>query len=143
MASDSTHIFDNEIKDNNAPGVTIASWPIFSLIGGLTAEDPLFDEYSEAIYVHDNTFSGNGSDPVDVYKEALGLPTIQDIFWDGSLKDASATAGGVLCAKNNGAATFLNLGHIPGITDTTKRSTDLAPHDCTQPDLPKIEISSQ
>ena len=53
-----------------------------------------------------------------------------------------ARSGACELGPVNGNATFRSLGGLAGVGDKTKQSTDAAAHDCTQPDLPPVNIPS-
>lgn len=107
-----------------------------------------YDPWTERVYVHDNTFDNNGTmpggdgsnpnDPLWIVRALLisqhfdvsaGLETI---VWDGLTNDGSAPSD-VLCAQNNGSATFRNLDVLNLVNMSSPMSTtDASPHDCTQ-----------
>jgi hypothetical protein len=143
MGTNATHVYDNQVSGHTGPGLLFASWPTFAVIGEIQTDDTVFDQYATAAYAHDNTFTGNGQNPQDVWVDPLlGFETIEDIVWDGML-ETGATAKGVLCVKDNGSATFRSLGGLEGVVDKSKQSTDLAAHDCTQPAPPAVNIPSE
>ncbi len=146
MGTNETHVYDNQISGHGGPGLLLSSWPTFAVIGEITTDDTEFDQYANAAYAHGNTFTGNGQNPQDVWVDPLlGFETIEDIFWDGMIdeKATDKTPKSVLCLKDNGNATFRSLGGLAGVADKTLQSTDVAAHDCTQPDLPPVTISSE
>lgn len=59
MANDQVEIFNNKIKDNQTANVSVISF----LATARKFEDPGYDPYCEAIYIHDNEISGGGANP--------------------------------------------------------------------------------
>ncbi len=148
MASDTTEVARNQFKNNSGPGLLLVSWPTFEALGQPKANDPLFDQYTEKAYVHDNSFTNNGMNPVgfwaDLFPEARR--PVPDIIWDGYLtpdasKDPPSTKP---CIQGNGTVRFLNL-NIPngGLSDDTKLETSLAAYDCSYPTQPTVKLQSQ
>jgi hypothetical protein len=102
------------------------------------------------VYIHDNTFSGNGQNPhggLEIIKGAG--QTLEDIVWDGDVDpnaDPATADQRRVCIQTNGSATFrdFQFSAVPsGIGDLTVQSTDLAPHDCSYPALPTITLPAQ
>jgi parallel beta-helix repeat protein len=112
MATDDVEIFENTVKDNQTYGLTITSY----LVLGKPINDKDYDPFPERIYVHDNTFSGCGTNPagggVELSK-LLGRP-MPDIIFDG-IRNPAKLVNGVeprdqgIFIKNNGKATFANV----------------------------------
>ncbi len=144
MGAQGVDVANNKFENNSGPGITIVSWPTFSLLGNLTTKDATFNQYAETMYVHDNTFTGNGKNPQDAYSGApLNFTSIEDIIWDGDADpnaDPTTADARRLCIQNNGTATFRNLNGIGGILDPTQQSTDLTSQDCSFPPLPAVTL---
>lgn len=133
MAADEIEIHSNSITGNVSTGVAVASYLALPLPP--PDQDPMYDAYPETIFVHDNTFATNGTDPQDL----LLLPmqaTLEDIIWDGYFDMAKDNSDKhlSLCIMNNGAATYRN---IDG-DDFMQQSTDITPHLCTHPSVPSV-----
>lgn len=142
MASDSVQAFHNQIRDNGSPGLLLVSWPTFEALDpSFHTDDTLFDQYSESVFIHDNTFTNNGKSPKGSFAD-LGFTSVPDMIWDG-VQDPNPPASKPpadqrrICIQNNGAATFLNL----SIHDAPQNA-DLAPYDCSYPALPAITLPS-
>lgn len=113
LATNHIEVFKNTIQDNNTANVSIISY----FTTGNPMNDPAYDPFTEAIYVHDNKISGGGTAPSGEYAEALapvvGKP-MPAILFDGILNPKKLTAGKRLpddlriCIQNNGDASFLN-----------------------------------
>lgn len=145
MAADNVELSHNNIENNSGTGILVASWPVFSFVGNLSTTDPNYDQYADTIYIHDNTFTGNGANPhggLELIRGA-GQP-LEDMLWDGALDPSVNTAtSGSLCIQNNGAATFRNFNFPAGISDTTQQFTDLTPHNCSFPPLVRVTLPDQ
>jgi parallel beta-helix repeat protein len=150
MAADNVELWNNTIENNSGTGMLIVSWPVFAAVGGLSTTDPDYDQYTTAVYIHDNTFSGNGQNPhggLEIIKGAG--QTLEDIVWDGDLDpnaDPATADQRRICIQNNGSATFrdFQFSAVPsGIGDLTVQTTDLAPHDCSYPALSPITLPAQ
>jgi len=101
LASDDNEIRDNTVENNDSLGLAMVS---FALIEAGGSGDPEYDPIPEGNWVHDNDFSGNGSDPVApatiAQREDGTNPTI---FWDGRFDDSKDNSDGSLtnCFENN------------------------------------------
>jgi parallel beta-helix repeat protein len=112
MATDQVELFDNTLKDNQTYGLAITSYVTF----GKRWDDKEYDPISEGIYVHNNTFSGNGTKPDGEgarLSPLVGEP-IPDIIFDGvrnpaKLVNGADAPGQGIYIKNNGKATFANV----------------------------------
>jgi parallel beta-helix repeat protein len=126
LAADDTEIHDNVIADNVSTGILMASFSTFQLLSG-SSPDPETDAFLEKTYIHDNAFSGNGTGPRDAL-ELLGLPTLEDVVWDGEENPDNAS-GAELCLGPN-PPSFRDFAGVPGIGDMSLHSTDTTPYEC-------------
>ena len=140
LANDSIEIFGNRFVDNQTANVMIVSY----LINGLPIDDPNYDPFPEAIYIHDNSFEGGGdspdSEPLVALQAATGQP-IPDVVWGGAiLPDANGkptkSPAEILCLGEGGMS-FVNLDAMNGFAAP---SFDSVPHLCEQPRLSKIVL---
>jgi parallel beta-helix repeat protein len=140
LAADEVEIHENEIRDNQGTGIILFSFQTVEAVGGGSSEDdPSFDPYLETTFIHDNTFSGNGTMPRDLLElVAQGASTLEDIQWDGIVRDGRDAS--TLCIRNNGEATFRNFELDPSTLEFGEPSFDLAPHDCVHPALPAVSL---
>jgi parallel beta-helix repeat protein len=145
MATDEVEVFDNDIADNDTANLTIISFRSTKR----KVKDKDFDPYSESIHIHDNRFSGGGSNPVgdlgQAIKAAFGAKG-PDIVYDGAQDPKKLVEGRLpdaygLSIYGNGDATFANLdlaamaaGRKPNV------STDLSAYERPLPRLPEIAI---
>jgi parallel beta-helix repeat protein len=109
LAADSNEIRDNQISGNISTGVVIVHYSsdLFEAY-----DDAEFDIYAQGNYIHDNTFSGNGTMPADlILGVTAGKTPGADMLLDGCVDPDLANADGALsnCFPGNGAATFLNF----------------------------------
>jgi parallel beta-helix repeat protein len=109
MASHQVEIYKNTIKDNKTYGLGVISF----LLTGKKLEDDQYDPIPEAIFVHDNTFEGNGQEPTGEQGQLLAMlvgSPMPEIIYDGIVKgkDKPAREQGVYF-KNNGSVTVVNL----------------------------------
>lgn len=157
LAANDVEIRDNTITGNEGTGIALVSWSTAELLE-LGAADDAYDGWAERIYIHDNVFEGNGTqpggpldelndqDPLWLVRGALiaaGVDVsggLEDILWDGAL-DEGAGAGDVLCIRNNGDASFRNLDLVNLFAASSPMTTtDAGPHDCSQPPRPSVSL---
>lgn len=137
LANDSIEVFDNDFVDNNSANVMIASY----LITGLDVDDPNYDPFPEAIYVHNNRFSGGGtqpdSEPLAMLQQATGQ-AVPNVVWDGTLVADNSPAD-ILCLADNDGESFVNLDAMNGFAAP---SFDAAAHRCSMEPLSTITLSA-
>ncbi len=138
LANDSIEVFGNEFTDNNTSNIMIVSYYITEI----PFEDPNYDPFPEAIYIHDNQFNGGGttpdSEPLQLLQQALGGQPIPNIVWDGTVVPGSAPED-ILCIDNNSGESFVNLDAMNGFAAP---SFDTSAHQCQMPSLSVIDLSS-
>lgn len=111
LASDDNEVHDNDVASNNSVGVLVVNY-IEELFG--MPNDPTYDKFPEGNFIHDNTFTGNGTKPnILIAGASGGIDPIPDIVWDGCVNPAAVDDGHLVnCLSNNknGAAdaTFAN-----------------------------------
>ncbi len=145
MATDEVEVFGNEIADNDTANLTIIGFRSTRR----KVKDKDFDPYCEAIHIHDNTFSGGGTNPVgDLGKaiKAIFGKNGPDIVYDGSFDPKKVVDGWLpdeygISIRNNGDASFVNLdlaammaGEKPNVV------MDLADYQAHFDPLPEIRI---
>ncbi len=137
LASDEVELFANILADNQSANAMIVS---FSATGK-PQRDVGYDPYPQRVWIHDNQFSGGGTDPDGKNMPALRLGTIglkgtvPDILWDGVTPRDRDGPGIELCIRNNGDASFANI-DLRG--RLAKYDTNIAPHDCALPTLASV-----
>jgi parallel beta-helix repeat protein len=88
LANDGTEIRGNTISDNNTAGILAVSFQTFTSIceanGGENCGSggQNYDPYLSKLYIHDNTFSNNGTAPDALVAALLGSP-LPNVLWDG------------------------------------------------------------
>lgn len=137
MANDSIEVFGNEFTDNQTASVLIVSY----LLSGRPHDDANYDPYPEAIFVHDNQYTGGGnapdSEPLQLLQAATGQ-AIPDIVWDGMVLGEKSPEQ-ILCIQETPTPTFVNLDADNGFAAP---SFDGSVHSCSLPSLSVISLSS-
>ena len=137
MANDNIEVFGNEFSDNNSAHVLLVSY----LISERAFDDPNYDPFPEAIYIHDNQYSGGGSqpdsEPLAMLQAATGQ-AVPNIVWDGMVSSGKAAAD-ILCLQESDDISFVNLDAMNGFASP---SFDASAHDCTMPPLSVISLSA-
>jgi parallel beta-helix repeat protein len=137
LANDSIEVFGNEFTDNDSANIMIISY----FMTERPFEDSNYDPFPETIYIHDNVFSGGGSQPDSEPLQALQTATgqdVPDIVWDG-ITLPGKSAEDTLCFADNGDISFVNLDAANGFAAP---SFDASAHDCSLPSLSVISLSS-
>lgn len=140
LATDTVEIRHNTIADNPSTGVIVVSFETVALLSPSPVEPvPGYDSYPETIAVHDNTVSGNGLMPADLFAAVFMLDPMTDLAWDGVADAGKDNADGhlSLCIRNNGDADFVDL---DALNLGANKSFDLAPHDCAHPPVAPVEL---
>lgn len=138
LAADEIEFHDNTFSDNNAGGIMVVGWGTFAqLSGGDSAEDPNHDQFSETIWIHENSYSNNGTSPIGVI--SLLFPALADIVWDDFVDSEKDNSDGSLslCIREE-SATFLNADGPGGFAD---QSNDVSEHLCEHDSLDPVELS--
>jgi parallel beta-helix repeat protein len=142
-SNDDIEIFDNRIADNDTANIIISS--ARSVFADRKMAEA-FDPYPESIYIHDNQFSGGGTNPDSPELQGLlkqsGLDALPDVLWDGYFDPAKQVDGETpdhlkICLQN-GDAGIINV-DVPNGYESI--STDRAPHDCRLEPLPPVKLS--
>jgi parallel beta-helix repeat protein len=150
MANDETEVFDNAIEENQTSGVAIVSY----LITGKPINDPKYDPFCEALYIHDNRFKENGKQPSGtlgtLLAQAVGTP-LPSILYDGvadpkKQKDGKLPEELAIRIHKNGDAGFANF-DAPALTASAAAGAqppnivrDLAAYEGTRPALAAVTI---
>jgi parallel beta-helix repeat protein len=167
MANTKLEVFNNTFSGNTADGFLIgscfAALPQATCLGGAAGYTP----FPNQIYVHDNTFTNNGTNPLAantdqnhpsfqlasllaaVFAPAQNEPGwpdnhVSDVVYDGILSPLAGTGNPYqICAKYNGSGHFGNvhLDQIAGGGVPNEVATfDEAVYDCTLPALPAVPV---
>jgi parallel beta-helix repeat protein len=132
LASDDNEIHGNTITGNDTVGILVLSW-LEAFFG--KANDPEFDPYPQGNWFHDNTMSGNGTDPGGAVSLLIAARPVPDIVWDGCADAERPNEDGALtnCISDNGDAGWLDLTLC---NDAAGPSEDPAPVTCDHEPLP-------
>lgn len=144
FSNDKVEVRNNTITGNKSTAIVLTSCSTVALISDNTVNcnDPQYDGFLEGVYVHDNTITGNGSDPDGAYgllAANAGQDPFYDILWDGVVDSSKpANAANKVCIKNNGTATY---GKVDVTTLGAVHSSNAAEVDCTQPAVPGVQVT--
>lgn len=115
MANDHVEVFNNKIRNNQTSNISVISF----LATGTKFDDPAYDPYPEAVYIHDNEVVDGGKDPQGEFgvllRSAIPEMPVPDIIYDGILPPEDRLVDGQLpddkkiYFKNNGDADFVYL----------------------------------
>lgn len=131
LAADDTEIHDNEITGNDSTGIIAVSYQLIETLLGEESSDPETDKFMTGLYVHDNTFADNGTDPRSFF---IGLSVdgapVEDVVWDGI---EETEGSGAVCLSAD-PPSFRNI--HGNIADQDVHTTDTTPHECEGEELP-------
>ncbi len=143
MANDNVEVFNNTFENNMTYNLAVINY----MTTGNPVQDPQYDPYPEAIYIHDNTFLGGGDKPqrelAQVAASVLG-GTVPDIVYDGWTDPTKLVDGQLpeqlrIYIQGNGDADFVNLdAQALANNQSPNISQDLAPHDGKHEPLPAV-----
>ncbi len=136
MSKDVVEARNNDIHDNSSVGAVVVNYNAINQ----TWNDAQYDPYPETIWIHDNVFTNNGTDPQGILAAvavAVGVQDLEQIVWDGWYDPAKVNTNGSLslCLSGNGSASFRNLVIQSNYVGT---STDPTPHACTHAPIPPV-----
>lgn len=130
LAANDVEIDANTITGNLTTGALVVGYATAEAAGAGPSTDPDYDGFTENVWFHDNTFTGNGTMPtatnpaVAVVLGAGMVSTLEDVLWDGDV--AMGDTDMTLCIE--GTATFRNI-DAPTFGMPT---TDISAHRCSQ-----------
>ncbi|HET6614116.1 MAG TPA: parallel beta-helix domain-containing protein, partial [Kofleriaceae bacterium] len=149
IAAHNVEVFGNDIRDNQTASLAVVSYHVT----GETPGDATYVQESDTVYIHDNTYTGNGTDPVDPLGVILqsAMESVDDeppveipaIVWDGYVNADKADTDGTLkpefeiCIQEAAEVDFANIDWPNGYANVTQ---DLTPHDCTHEALPEVVL---
>jgi parallel beta-helix repeat protein len=153
LASKHIEIKSNNIENNGGVGVLIVSYDIIDILsqlngGTASTPDPKTSRWPADVYVHDNTFTSNGTDPQGTYAVFAmgpdgGKKTIPySVLWDGILapvEGGKATIDSAhICLGTAEQKTFVNFHGDTSLLKPAGWSTDTTPNQCTIPAVPPL-----
>jgi parallel beta-helix repeat protein len=131
LANDNNEIHNNTIRGNNTVGVLLFTYQpgIFG-----AHNDRNYNQFTTGNYIHDNTFSNNGTAPRGALPAVLpNLPRpVPDILWDGCY-DPAQDPPKLNCMQDNEGADFIDVDFCGNFEAP---STDMTPFDCSYEPLP-------
>jgi parallel beta-helix repeat protein len=149
-------ITKNTFENNDGVALNISSQDAIDFFAP-SSLDPKTSRWPERIYVHDNTFVHNGTNPVGIWgalapsNDAGKKVMPYNILWDGILahpEDGGAyyttpnAAAAKICLGATEQTSFLNAHIVPGdatsLGDQARWTTDPTDHKCTLPALPAL-----
>ncbi len=144
-ANDHVHIFENEFENNDTANVIVSSY--FSTADGSEIKNKTFDPYAEAIYIHDNSYTGGGESPDTLELKALKLAMyglngrFPDVIWDGYTNPAVAVEGELpaalaICLQDT-QSKILNVDAPNGYNNPNE---NMANHRCELAPLKPVEL---
>jgi len=137
LAADGVEFTNNTFRNNVSTSILAVSYESLGVLLGSTPEDPATDLYLERIYVHDNTYENNGTDPQTV-AAALKVTPLEDFVWDGVVNPNNMD-GAQICLGAS-PPSFRNFNGIMNIDSPADHSTDTADHECELPAVPPITL---
>lgn len=148
LSSSANEIHDNTVTGNKSLGLIIASY----LAINQDITDASYYPFSERNYVHNNTFSNNGTEP-DGLALLVSQAPVPDLAFGGIINPDFAASGGTFeeirnCFHANttdGApSAFINanLGdaELPALTECSEDWTDFCNYECQGTELPAITL---
>lgn len=131
VGSSNTEIRNNTVTGNQSTGVLVVSYTLMThLITGATA-DPATNPYPDHIYVHDNTFTNNGTMPATAFA-LINPPTpLENVLWDGWVADMDPTKSSFCLGTKTPYPSF-RMFAAEYIFDSMgpMQSTDPTPYEC-------------
>ena len=144
-SNDEVEIFNNRLADNNTANIIISSLHSTGYSSYSVQEN--FDPYPEAIWIHDNTYSGGGTDPDGLDLTALKVTmfglngALPDVLFDGYIDDDKFVDGAMpaeLRICNSDPVDVLNA---DGPNGYASPRVDTASFSCTLEPLSGVELA--
>lgn len=136
LAGADIEIRDNEVKNNRGAAAMVVSYKTMETLTGQKLDDPQMDPYLRRVYIHDNTFEGNGTAPAGALA-LMGQPSLENVLWDGVTAEGESVAEAKICLGAT-PPTFRMFALTDGFAPASQ-STDTTDHTCTLDPLPEME----
>ncbi|MGH7785272.1 MAG: parallel beta-helix domain-containing protein [Candidatus Binatia bacterium] len=147
LSNDRVEVFGNTFRDNNSAHIFVIGFKTAEILGGFTSTNPLFDPFSESIFILDNVYEGGGTQPdpsLAALIAIIGAP-LPDIVTDGVVDPAKLVDGVLpdnlrLCVQEDPSTTIVNFdldGLLAGAPNIVR---DLAAFDCEHPRLAPVVL---
>jgi parallel beta-helix repeat protein len=146
MANTDVELFNNTVSGNQTVAVAIISYLLVSQ-GQELPEN--YDPFSRNVYVHDNTFSGNGEAPdantqmgqvLGAIQEALPDQRVPDVVVDGLRTPGDSGPNPLEQCVGTATTSFLNL-HADQPDFPASFDTNVTPYACTRAPLPEVTFA--
>jgi parallel beta-helix repeat protein len=138
VGGSNVEIRNNKITNNESTGILVVSENLFNVLTG-GAADPTIAPYPDHIFIHDNTFMGNGAMPQGAFT-IVGITPLENVLWDGwvaSGMPATNDAHFCLGSKSPWPSFRMFAGdHLADGTYKTLMSTDPTPYECDLTPIP-------
>ena len=140
FANDESEIHGNTITGNNSLGIVMVSCQTVQLISDNAVRcdtDQVYDPFLQKHYVHDNTFSNNGTAPAGFYNVLWSGTSFSppfDVLWD-SIVAQGQPANGDVCLQSGIKYARVDTGQLMVV------STDASAHACTRPAVPSVPVT--
>jgi parallel beta-helix repeat protein len=140
VGADHTEIRNNTITNNESAGVLVVSYLLMAALVPGAKADPLTDPYPDGVFIHDNTFMGNGAMPASPIS-IIGTTPLENVLWDGWTRTGMPTTDpdAKFCLGSKTPYPTFRMFAADHLTDPdlgkSKQSTDPTPYQC---DLPAI-----
>lgn len=137
LAANEVEVTNNRIEDNESLGVVVVSYTTPLALGAPEPMDPDYEPYVDSIWIHDNTYVGNGTAPwppltLILTQQTPPGTTLEDILFDGEF---GPDAMDDLCVGADGTFRQADIG------DTfMTQSTDRSPYACTGTAVPPVVL---
>ncbi len=139
LAANDVELRGNTFENNLSTGILAISYATAQLAGLEPPDDPMFDPWSEGVYVHGNTFTGNGTDPAALFTvitSPAGIETLEDVIFDGFV-GPSLTDAATFCMQGTG--TFRNA-DFDAPAEMQMSTTELGAHACMIPEREPVML---
>lgn len=136
LAADSPEIHENKFTNNESLSITVVSGATLALLSGKPWSDAMTDPFPSDVFIHDNTFTGNGLAPHGALKAFMA--PVEDVVFDGEEMSAGSAK---LCLGAMGPyPTFRNTLGSENIGNPTMNSTDTTPFQCNGATLAPVVL---
>jgi len=131
-------IFENDFLENYFSGVLLANY----LLVNDFPDDPSYNPWPAGIFVHDNTYTMNGSiDPAiqtPLVQDMMGLIALNGYSQPNILMDGLIMSDDAICIAETSETTFVNLNALDGSFGSV--TDELGSQDCTKNPLPEVSF---
>lgn len=137
LASNSTELDHNNIEQNNTTAILLVSYQTLEALTMMPTTDTVYDKNLDGVYVHDNTYTMNGTMPSTGSAAVVVVTTsitptqsfLEDIVWDGTTR-MSPTTDQRICIQEPATVTFRNIDALNLMTSMLHMTTDRTALDC-------------